>query len=86
MLLAPRETHTLRLATPKAAHSQSNTGHLIGNVLATVQATRKPEVQKLPSICTYYGCQTVYGIKLDTIKDHSARLTPRVTNYAQANP
>ena len=76
----------MRVATPKAAYRQSNTGHLIGYLLATVQVTRKVVVQKLPSICTYYGCQTVYGIKLDTIKDHSARLTPRVTNYAQANP
>ena len=76
----------MRVATPKAAYRQSNTGHLIGYLLATVQVTRKVVVQKLPSICTNYGCQTVCGIKLDTIKDHSARLTPRVTNYAQANP
>ena len=51
-----------------------------------VRATRKPEVHQLPSICTYYGCQSVYGIMLDTIKDHAARLTPPVIDYVQSTP
>ena len=60
--------------------------YLIGYLPAGLLAARDPEVQKLPSVSTYYGCQSVCGIKLDTIKDHSARLATPVTNYAQHIP